>query len=49
LITLTANRSREADNEAYRTRIDAEKAFDDAERQLSTSLAREACRKAIHS
>jgi hypothetical protein len=29
--------------------MEAEKAFDDAERQLSTSLAREGCRKAIHS
>lgn len=47
--TLTASKSHEADDEAYRARMDAEKAFDDAERQLSTSLAREGCRKAIHS
>lgn len=39
--------SREKDDEAYRARMDAEKTFDDAERQLSTSLAREGCRKAI--
>lgn len=38
----------EADDEAYRARMDAEAAFDEAERQLSTSLAREGCRKAIH-
>lgn len=47
--TLVAAKSHEADDEAYRARMDAEKAFDDAERQLSTSLAREGCRKAIHS
>jgi hypothetical protein len=29
--------------------MDAEKSFDDAQRQLSTSLARDGCRKAIHS
>ncbi len=44
-----AARSHEADDEAYRARMDAEKSFDDAERQLSTSLAREGCRKAIYS
>jgi hypothetical protein len=47
--TITASKSHDADDEAYRARMDAEKAFDDAERQLSTSLAREGCRKAIHS
>jgi hypothetical protein len=44
-----AAKSHEADDEAYRARMDAEKSFDDAERQLSTSLAREGCRKAIYS
>jgi hypothetical protein len=39
---------KEADDEAYRARIDAEKTFDEAERQLSTSMAREGCGKAIH-
>ena len=39
---------KEADDEAYRARMDAEETFDEAERQLSTSLAREGCRKAIH-
>jgi hypothetical protein len=47
--TLVVSKSCEADDEAYRARMDAEKAFDDAERKLSTSLAREGCRKAIHS
>src|ERR1700688_2276162 len=37
------------DDEAYRARMDAEEAFDKAEKQLSTSLAREGCQKAIHS
>jgi len=37
-----------ADDEAYRARLDAEETFDEAERQLSTTLAREGCRKAIH-
>ena len=45
---LIAGRSKESDDEAYRARMDAEKAFDDAEKQLSTSLARDGCRKAIH-
>lgn len=38
-----------ADRAAERARIDAEKTFEEAERQLSTSLAREGCKKAIHS
>ena len=45
---LTAKKIKDADDEAYRARMDAEKSFDDAEKQLSTSLAREGCRKAIH-
>lgn len=40
---------KQADDEAYRARMDAEETFDEAERQLSTSLALEGCRKAIHS
>ena len=43
-----ARKIKHADDEAYRARMDAEKTFDDAEKQLSTSLAREGCRKAIH-
>ncbi len=38
---------RNADELAYRARMDAEKTFDEAERRLSTSLAREGCHKAI--
>ena len=37
-----------ADDAARRARMDAEETFDEAERQLSTSLAREGCKKAIH-
>ena len=40
---------KEADDRAYQARMDAERTFDEAERVLSTSLAREGCRKAIHS
>ena len=45
---LIAKGVKEADDAAYKVRQDAEKTFDDAEKQLSTSLAREGCRKAIH-
>jgi len=38
-----------ADEEAARARRDARTTFDEAERQLSTSMAREGCRKAIYS
>lgn len=40
-------RVKEADDAAYRAHMDAERTFDEAERLLSTSLAREGCRKAI--
>jgi len=43
-----AKKLKDADDEAYRARMDAEGTFDAAEKQLSTSLAREGCRKAIH-
>ena len=46
---LNAKKVKEADNAAYRARMDAEETFDEAERQLSTSLARQGCRKAIQS
>lgn len=45
---LTAKKIKDADDEVYRSRMDAEKTFDEAEKRLSTSLAREGCRKAIH-
>lgn len=48
-ITLNARKVKEADEEAHRARMDAEETFDIAEKQLSTALAREGCRKAIHS
>lgn len=47
--TVLLAKIKHADEEARRARMDAEQAFDEAERQLSTSLAREGCRKAIHS
>lgn len=47
--TLIARKVKEADDDARRARIDAEETFDAAEKQLSTALAREGCRKAIHS
>ena len=46
---VNAKKVREADDEAYRARMDAEDTFDTAEKQLSTALAREGCRKAIRS
>lgn len=46
---LTAKKVKEADDEAHRARMDAEETFDIAEKQLSTALAREGCRKAIRS
>lgn len=47
--TSSAKKVKEADEEAYQARMEAEKIFDTAERQLSTALAREGCRKAIRS
>jgi len=46
---LAAKKVKEADDQAYRARMDAEETFDEAEKKLSTALAREGCRKAIHS
>lgn len=43
----SAKKVKEADEEAHRARMDAERTFDIAEKQLSTVLAREGCRKAI--
>lgn len=48
-ILLIARQIKEADDDAYRARMNAEKTFDDAEKQLSTRLAREGCRQAIES
>lgn len=46
---LAIKRVKAADGEAHRARMEAEETFDIAEKQLSTALAREGCRKAIHS
>ncbi len=44
---LAVKKIKDADDKAHRARTDAEETFDEAERQLSTRLAREGCRKAI--
>jgi hypothetical protein len=46
-IKLAIRKVREADNIAYNARMDAEDTFDEAERKLSASLAREGAFKAI--
>ena len=46
---LFAEKVKAADDEAYQARMDAEDTFDEADRQLNTSLAREGCDKAVHS
>lgn len=48
-VRLFVRQVKEADDQAYQARMDAERTFDEAERLLSTSTAREGCRKAIHS
>jgi len=48
-IKLLVQRVKDADDEAYRVRMDAEDRFDKAEKQLSTRMAREGCQKAIDS
>jgi hypothetical protein len=42
-----ATKLKQADEQACHARMDAEKTFDEADRKLSTALAREGCRKAI--
>lgn len=44
---LLARKLKDADDEAYRARMAAEQAFDEAEKKLSTMLAKEGCVKAI--
>ena len=46
---LAARQIKQADDQAYRAHMDAEDTFDEAERQLSTRLAREGASKAIAS
>ena len=48
-VSSLAKKVKEADDGARRARQEAEDTFDKAERTLSTSLAREGCRKAIYS
>jgi hypothetical protein len=48
-IKLLVEKVVEADDAAARARADAEETFDQAEKQLSTGLAREGCKKAIRS
>jgi len=48
-INLLIEKFIEADKAAHRARANAEETFDEAERLRSTSLAREGCKKAIHS
>jgi len=48
-IRLLVERVKEADDAAHRARMDAEEPFDEAERRLSNTLAREGCKKSIHS
>ena len=48
-IRLTARQIKQADEQAYRAHMDAEETFDEAEKQLSTRLAREGASKAITS
>ena len=43
------DKMKRADDKAYRAHMDAENTFDEEERLLSTSLAREGCQKAIES
>ena len=46
-VSALAKRMKDVNDEAYRAREIAEEAFDEAEKQLSTRLAREGCVKAI--
>lgn len=48
-VSTIARKLKQADDEAYSARMQAEDTFDEAERILSTSLAREGCLKAIRS
>jgi hypothetical protein len=48
-VLLAAQRVKEADDEAYRARMDAEDIFADAERRLSAEGARQGAQKALES
>ncbi|MBV8051651.1 MAG: hypothetical protein JOZ80_10710 [Acidobacteriaceae bacterium] len=46
-VRLAAKDLKQADDEAERARLDAEHTFDEAERRMSTDMAREGARKAL--
>ena len=46
-VTAAVKKVKQADDEAYRARMDAENTFDEAELTLSAGMAREGARKAI--
>lgn len=46
--TAIAQKLKNANDEAYRARMAAEQTFDEAEKRLSTSMARQGCAQAIH-
>jgi len=48
-VSAIAKKVKDADEQAWQARQDAEDTFDKAEKMMSTSLAREGCRKAIYS
>lgn len=48
-VRVLVRKVRDADDEAHRARMDAEATFDEADRQMNLSLAREGCGKAIRS
>lgn len=48
-LRLFVEKVKHADDAAYRARMDAEDTFDEAERNMSTNLAREGCQKAVQS
>jgi hypothetical protein len=48
-VRLTAKRVKQAYDEGQRARVDAEDTFEEAERRMSTALAREGARKALES
>jgi len=48
-LKLQAEKMKQADDAAHQARMDAEETFDEAERQMDVSMAREGCQKAIDS
>lgn len=48
-LRLAAKKVKKAYDEGQRARVDAEETFDEAERRMSTDLARVGCRKALES